>query len=101
MERQRRNRRPAGESCPEYAMCGCPAGHLVEKCRVTNVDRTIEKLRELVSDCATDDQVARISRLLCDYLREIGDEGYVSFDLSCALRIKSPSFGQKFGELHV
>ncbi|RLU17102.1 hypothetical protein DMN91_011171 [Ooceraea biroi] len=71
-------------SCPDYIICGCPVGHLdnATKCHVTDVDYTIEKLRGLVSDSVTGDQVTRISRLLCDYLREIGDEGYVSFDPS-------------------
>lgn len=85
MNRLDRRRPPVRESvCPRYVICGCPEPHLndAEKCRGVDADRTIEKLRQLVSDSVTSDHVARISRLLYHYLREIGDEGYVSFDLS-------------------
>lgn len=84
MAQMRQNRRPAGApACPKYVICDCPASHLsdAEKCRRVNADYTVEKLRQLVSDPVTSDHVARISRLLCDYLREIGDEGYVSFHI--------------------
>lgn len=87
MELDRLDRRPIRESvCPKYVICDCPEPHLktdtLEKCREVDADRTIEKLRQLVSDPVTSDHVARISRLLCHYLLEIGDEGYVSFNLS-------------------
>jgi len=85
MKQRRDFSRPAGESfSPDFTICEYSTGHLsdAQKCRVTNADYTIEKLRELVSDPVISDQVTRISRLLYDYLREIGDEGYVSFDPS-------------------
>lgn len=77
--------------CPKYVICDCPAIHLnnEEKCRRINVDHTIEKLRKLVSDPVTSDHVARISRLLSDYLCEIGDDGYVSFDVQLKIKIFS------------
>lgn len=83
MERKRQDRRPtAEESCPKNVICDCPVSYLNdEKCRRIDADYIIEKLRELVSDPITSDHVARISQLLTDYLREIGDKGYVSFDL--------------------
>lgn len=89
MERKQQDRRfVAKESCPKYVICDCPVSYLNdEKCRRIDADYTVEKLRELVSDPVTSDHVARISRLLTDYLREIGDEGYVSFDLH-VLKIK-------------
>lgn len=81
--RMRQNR--AGEMFvyPTHITCDCPEPrHPTETkklCREINVDYTIEKLRQLVSDPVTDVQVSRISRLLDDYLREIGEKGYVSF----------------------
>jgi hypothetical protein len=87
MERKRQDLRVTTEE--KYMNCDCPVPYLneEEKCRRINADYTIEKLRELVSDPVTNDHVTRISRLLSDYLLEIGDDGYVSFDLH-ALRIK-------------
>lgn len=87
MERKRQDRRIATEE--KYVICDYPVSYLNEanKCRRINADFTIEKLRELVSDPVTNDHVARISRLLSDYLLEIGDDGYVSFDLH-VLKIK-------------
>lgn len=73
---------------PRHIACDCPEPrHSTETkklCREINVDYTIEKLRQLVSDPVTDVQVSRISRLLDDYLREIGEEGYVSFLLGAS-----------------
>lgn len=70
-------------ACPKYVICDCPTKYLnnEENCRRIDADYIVEKLRELVSDPVTSDHVARISRLLSDYLREIGDDGYVSFDI--------------------
>lgn len=87
MERKRQDRRVTTEE--KYMNCDCPGPRLKEeeKCRRINADYTIKKLRELVSDPVTNDHVTRISRLLSDYLLEIGDDGYVSFDLH-ALKIK-------------
>lgn len=72
--------REAPVSPRRYVTCGCLDA---ERRQEADADRTIEKLRRLVSDPVTSDQVDRISRLLRDYLREIGDDGsYVSFRLS-------------------
>lgn len=76
MERKRRASRKS--PCSKYGICRCPKLN-EDKCRVTDADYAIEKLRELVSDSITACQVTRISRLLFDYLLEIGDEAYVSF----------------------
>lgn len=73
---------------PRHITCDCPESrHPTETkklCHEINVDYTIEKLRQLVSDPVTDVQVSRISRLLDDYLHEIGEEGYVSFLLAAS-----------------
>lgn len=82
MEQKRQDFTSEESACPKYVICDCPAYvNDTEKCRRINADYTVEKLRKLVSDPVTSDHVARISRLLSDYLREIGDDGYVSFDL--------------------
>lgn len=85
MERKRQDHRFATKKsvCPKYVNCDCPSLYLndAEKCRRIDVDYTVEKLRQLVSDSVTNDHVERISRLLYDYLREIGNDGYVSFNL--------------------
>lgn len=85
MERNRRqDRRPGKESASaKHVICNCPElrANDAEKCRRIDAAYTINKLRELVSDPVSSDHVPRISQLLCDYLREIGDEGYVSFGL--------------------
>lgn len=85
MELDQLDRPPVRESvCPKYVFCDCPEIHLndTKKCFEVDVDHTIEKLQQLVSDPVTSDHVERISRLLYNYLHEIGDEGYVSFNLS-------------------
>jgi len=84
MERKRQDRRFAAKksACPKYVNCNCPPLYLnAKKCRQIDVDYTVEKLRQLVSDPVTNDHVERISRLLFDYLHEIGNDGYVSFNL--------------------
>lgn len=85
MAQKRQNSRhldKRSEIYSRYVICSCPEPHVynTEKCRGIDANYTIEKLRELVSDSVTNDQVPRISQLLCDYLSVIGDEGYVSFD---------------------
>lgn len=42
--------------------------------------RILQKLDELISDPVTSDSVFRICRLLFDFLNEVGDDGYVSFN---------------------
>ncbi|KAG5314763.1 CFA69 protein, partial [Acromyrmex insinuator] len=63
---------------PKYVNCHYRPLYLndAEKCRQIDVDYTVEKLRQLMSDPVTNDHVERISRLLSDYLHEIGDDGY-------------------------
>ncbi|XP_011685792.1 PREDICTED: uncharacterized protein LOC105448749 isoform X2 [Wasmannia auropunctata] len=91
MERKRQDRRSAAEesACPKYVICDCPPLYLndAEKCRQINTDYTIEKLRQLVSDPVTSDHVARILRLLFDYLREIGDDGYPVKHLPAIMKV--------------
>ncbi|XP_071562592.1 cilia- and flagella-associated protein 69-like [Temnothorax nylanderi] len=91
MERKRQDRRfTAVESaCPKYVIYDFPVSHLndAEKCRRIDADYTVEKLRKLVSDPVTSDNVARISRLLSDYLREIGDDGYPVKHLPAVMRV--------------
>jgi len=80
MERKRQHRRSV--ACPKYMVSNCPPLYLndAEKYRRIDADYTVEKLRQLVSDPVTNDHVTRISRLLSNYLCEIGDDGYVSFN---------------------
>lgn len=67
---------------PEYVSCECPELHINDTARCREIDayHTIEKLRELISNPVTSNYVPRIIQLLSDYLYEIGDNGYVSFD---------------------
>jgi len=86
MERKRQDHcfAPKKSIYPKYVNRNNPPLYLnnAEKYRRRiDVDYTVEKLRQLVSDPVTNDHVERISRLLSDYLREIGDDGYVSFNL--------------------
>ncbi|XP_036149500.1 uncharacterized protein LOC118647855 [Monomorium pharaonis] len=87
MDRKRQDRRITAEK--KYIICDCPVLHLneVEKCRRINADYTIEKLRELVSDPVTNNHVARISRLLSDYLLEIGNNGYPVKHLPAVMKV--------------
>ncbi|XP_018301515.1 cilia- and flagella-associated protein 69 [Mycetomoellerius zeteki] len=91
MERKRQDHRFATKKsvCPKYVNCDCPSLYLndAEKCRRIDVDYTVEKLRQLVSDSVTNDHVERISRLLYDYLREIGNDGYPVKHLPSIMKI--------------
>jgi len=81
MEQKRQDYRSV--ACPKYVVSNCFPLHLndAEKYRQIDADYIVQKLRQLVSDPVTNDHVTRISRLLSNYLREIGDDGYVSFNL--------------------
>ncbi|XP_018396892.1 PREDICTED: cilia- and flagella-associated protein 69-like, partial [Cyphomyrmex costatus] len=91
MERKRQDRRFVAKKsvCSKYVKCDCPLSYLnnAEKCRRIDVDYTVEKLRQLVSDPVTNDHVERISRFLSDYLREIGDDGYPVKHLPAVMKI--------------
>ncbi|KAL6417927.1 hypothetical protein ACFW04_007249 [Cataglyphis niger] len=90
MELDQLDRPPVRESvCPKYVFCDCPEIHLNDrkKCFEVDVDYTIEKLQQLVSDPVTSDHVERISRLLYHYLREIGDEGYLVKHLPAVTKV--------------
>ncbi|XP_024880863.1 cilia- and flagella-associated protein 69-like, partial [Temnothorax curvispinosus] len=91
MERKRQDHRFITEesACPKYVIHDFPVSHLndAEKYRRIDADYTVEKLRKLVSDPVTSDNVARISRLLSDYLREIGDDGYPVKHLPAVMKV--------------
>ncbi|XP_018355188.1 PREDICTED: cilia- and flagella-associated protein 69-like [Trachymyrmex septentrionalis] len=92
MERKRQDHcfAPKKSIYPKYVNRNNPPLYLnnAEKYRRRiDVDYTVEKLRQLVSDPVTNDHVERISRLLSDYLREIGDDGYPVRHLPVIMKI--------------
>lgn len=73
--------------CPKYIFCTCPQ---TDKLPIeifkfyedfkSTANSNLENLCNLISDPVTRTSVIRISRLLYDYLHEVGDNGYVSFN---------------------
>lgn len=74
-------------NCPKYVTHHCFKSEKLPKeifdfHRQLKLDthRILQKLDELISDPVTSDSVLRICRLLFDFLNEIGNDGYVSFN---------------------
>ena len=56
-----------------------PLEQFADKYEKKDPGYTIEKLHELISDPVTKESKPWISRLLENFLRDIGDDGFVSF----------------------
>lgn len=74
-------------NCPKYVTHLCPRTDKLPK-EIFEFDERLkldtncilQKLDKLISDPITSNSVIRICKLLYDYLSEVGNEGYVSFN---------------------
>ncbi|XP_078050686.1 uncharacterized protein LOC144477099 [Augochlora pura] len=73
--------------CPKHVNRECPETDKIPaklfdfmKESEVDVNHTLTKLDELISDPATKDSAPRICRLLYEYLHQVENNGYVSFE---------------------